>query len=102
MEIHGNDIIVDNFRHDFSIQDVINVVKEFWKDLVTEDDGTESGIFIYENDAAMKAWDKEGWSEVNDKTMIYVLWADRGFTIVIDDNKENLPIAKSIEKLVQI
>lgn len=104
MEIHGRDIVIDEWRRDVTIDEVIGVVAQFWKDLVFENDGDEdhTGIFIYENKSAAEAWDDEGWSEMNDKTMLYVIWSERGFTVVIDDNGENMRIADAIRNLVQI
>lgn len=64
MEIHGNDIIVDYVVAEKATPDnITNIVKNWWKDLVVEEDGAESGFFIYENQAAKESWDKEGWSE---------------------------------------
>jgi len=101
VEIHGNDIIIDNWNRGITVKEVIDVVRNFWKDLAIEDDG-DNGYFIYENWKAKEAWDKKGWSEINDKTMVYVIFSERGFTIVIDDNKENMLIAEAIKSLVTL
>lgn len=100
MEIHGSDIIVEHEGY-VDPQKIIETIKSFWKNLVIEDDGTESGFFVYENQEAKESWDNKGWSEDNDKRMIYVIVREgRDIAFVIDDKKENLNIIKEVKKSI--
>jgi len=104
MEIHGCDIVVEHvLAEKATLENIVKIVKEWWPDLVTEND--ESGFFIYKNNEAKESWDKCGWSEVNDKTMIYVIYSggqgtEDGMTFVIDDNKENISIVNAIKQAI--
>lgn len=102
MEIHGSDIIVDNpNKVKSTISNIIKIIRIWWPDLVVEiDDISKDGVFVYENNDAQEAWREQGWTELNDKTMIHIIWDENRMTFVIDDYKENLFIIEAIKKVI--
>lgn len=81
-----------------SKEEVVETIRQYWPDLVVEDDGDD--YFIYKNEAAKKSWDGEGWSETNDADMIYVLPRE-DVTVVIDDNKQLSYMVEAIQELMK-
>lgn len=98
MEIHGSDFLIQGTPPDQ--RTVIRIVREFWPDLVVENDDDESvddgDYFIYKNQQAKDIWDQVGWTETDDADMIYVLFREDHMTVVIDDERRNMNIVEKI------
>jgi hypothetical protein len=99
MEIHGCDTVITS-NIPIAENLIRLLVQDHWPKMVHELDERDGVIdlFMYENEAAKKAWDDEGWSETNDADMIYAILAKecKEITIVIDDNRKNQFILEEI------
>lgn len=104
MELHGSDIIFRDVKVSISEDNITPIVRKHWPDLVYEammEDG-DLHLFMHPTQIAEEAWNEEGWSEENDKTLIYMIWdkAKCELTFVIDDNRENRFIVYDIQKVL--
>jgi len=105
MEIHGSDTVIES---KISIADnlIRLLVTDHWPKMVYEvmkcPDGSVD-LFLYKDEAALKAWDEEGWSEANDETMIYVILAkdSKEVSITIDDDRKNQFIVDDIAQFIR-
>lgn len=105
MEIHGSDTVI---KSNIPIADnlIRLLVADHWPEMVYEIMTDRVGctdLFLYKNKEALKAWDEEGWSEINDETMIYVIIAKdyKEISITIDDDRKNQFIVEDIIQFVR-
>ncbi len=105
MEIHGSDtLIVSNIP---IAENLIRLlVEDHWPKMVHELMNCPDGsidLFLYKDETAKNAWDKEGWSESNDETMIYIIFAKdaKEISITIDDDRKNNFIVEDIKQFIR-
>lgn len=105
MEIHGSDTLI---KSSIPIADnLIRVlVQDHWPNMVYEimtDRVGNVDLFLYKDEAAKNAWDEEGWSEINDETMIYVIFAkeSKEISVTIDDDARNRYIVEDIVQFIR-
>jgi hypothetical protein len=106
MEIHGSDFLI---KSSIPIADSLIrfLVKDHWPSMVYEimscDNDGSIDLFLYRDEAALKAWDEEGWSDENDETMIYVILAkeSKEISITIDDDSNNKYIVEDIAQFIR-
>ena len=105
MEIHGCDTVI---KSNIPVADnlIRLIVQDHWPRMVYEimtcDDGT-TDLFLYKDDTAQRAWDIEGWSDANDKTMIYVIISadSKELSLTIDDERKNQFIVDDLTQFIQ-
>lgn len=104
MEIHGNDISI---KSKIPIADnlIRLLIQDHWPDMVYEIDERPNAtdMFVYFDEEAKEAWNIEGWSEKNDLTMIYIIFAENATKIsfTFDDNKKNKPIIDDLLQFIR-
>jgi hypothetical protein len=105
MEIHGSDTIINS---NIPIADnlIRLLVQDHWPQMVYEIMNDRVGnvdLFLYKDEAALKAWDEEGWSETNDETMIYVILSKdaKEISVTIDDDAKNGYIVEDIIQFIR-
>ncbi len=86
VDIRGHDIILP-YRHnknDFILK-AIEIIKEIWSDLVVEEYGED--FFFYKSQEIKERWEKGGWHESLDNTMVHFIINDdlQIINVVVDD-----------------
>ena len=97
MQIGGDDHVIDGPASSGEAEFVVSRLGEAWSDLVVQDAESESAVgaqdpsiaamrefFVYRSRAAFEAWNRDGASEGNRRTMIHLILGDDSTTVVGD------------------
>ena len=100
MMIGGQDIEIET-RHSVgeSLYRAVQSILEIWPEGVIQDSnssdllkpedllsGSLSEVFVFRDKPNLDSWDKDGWTELNCKSMISIIMYDDGtFTCVLED-----------------
>ena len=97
--IGGNDIVISTSSPSELAEQILNLIRLEWNDMVIEDADTGEEIifiipgfqtfppefFVYQNPEMKMIWDDEGACDKNANTMFHVMLHPRQVTIVVDD-----------------